>query len=691
MNYKLLILLLFIFSVYSLLSIKKISGTAYEAPEKIKVHVLVFDANVSIFLNDSTCESFTKGYCIGDVVNVTNKLVNVGNANITGSLLTRIFNRANEIHSKAWEDVKVLEGETEYYNTTYKLQDKDVDYSSTGPEIFTAMSNYSFDEKFNDTTCIFKVKKSIGTFHRSPDITKTIPPGRSEIYPAEIQLWLDDACNSTTVTLNVTQGIPGEWVSFSQDNLYLNTPIFWNSTDVNITIPPLIKEGVYDNGTIYLFSDDPHASNPVGKIKLNITVAMLDFILRVKTQEKSVCQGKIVPASINITKILPPEDVNVSITYQIIDYNHTVYDEKRDYMTISNKSVQKLYTLTAPSSVNESYYIFLVTLDYNSTLTQAYDTFKVIPCPTIPTTGGGGAGEGIGAPAPAEVTVRAISLNLSADMLTVIIGNRTSFIALVRNIGVETVESIKISIEGIPSEWVRVFPTTTNLDIGEVEEYLVIINIPTNATPGVYRLKVKATDDVESNTVILTLIIGRDPKEVAELLLKELESIRSEVKRSLLIDDCIDITIIKTFYKDAEMAFENGMKEYENKNYEGAINWFEYALPIEKKVVDKVDITLELEVETTNSSKFLIPPFYKSTDQFQLAGTYLKEKNYEKICDPLEKIKKFILVGLIFWPGIFILFIILIISIIILLKRRKQQERVKILERIKERLRTSNA
>ncbi|MCX6821270.1 MAG: NEW3 domain-containing protein [Candidatus Aenigmarchaeota archaeon] len=688
MNYKLLILLFFAFLVYSLQSIEKTSKATDEVPEKINLHISHLDVSVFILMNDSSCEFFTTGYCVGNVMNVTSKLVNnIGNMNTSGNLFTRISNRKNEIHNETWDGVNVSEGETKYYNTIYRLQNKDVDYSIVGSETFTAMSNYSFNEKFNYSICNFEVKKGIGIFSRFPgDITKTVSPSKTEIYPSEILLYLYHACNGTNVTLNKTKGIPGDWVSLSQNNTYL-VPGGVNYIDVNITIPPLTPEGVYDNGTVYIYSDDPHAHNPIAEIKLIITVAMKYFILNVTTQEKKVCPGKTIPASINITKIIPSEDVNVSMTYQILDSNMTVYDEKKDNnIQIGNESVQKLYTLTVPSSAKTDYYMFLVTLDYNSTLTQRYDMFEVVSC--IPPITPPSPGTGIEQPISPKTEVRAISLNLSVDTLTVITGNKTSFIASVKNIGSELVKSVKISIEGIPSEWVRVFPTTTDIDIGEVEEYLVVMNVPNNATPGIYKLKIKATDDIESNTVILTLIIGRDPKEIADFLLKELEGVRAEAKKSLLIGNCMDITVIKTFYQDAESSFEKGMNEYENRNYEGAVNWFEYALPIEKKVVNKVDITLELEIGTTNTSKFLIPPFYKSNEQFQLAGEYLEEKNYEKICDPLERIRKFILIGLIFWPGIVILFIILIILIIIFIRRRRGQERVKILEKVRERLRT---
>jgi len=607
----------------------------------------------------------------GDPITFNALFENIGNLNITERV---------EIHVKN----SSLDTIASYYDDSHNLTPlEDRNFSATWTPtkgtywvIANASYNSTLENKTAEENHSFEVtaREGIGTLQRIPGkITKIIQPGRSKIYPSEIQLRLDDACNGTTAILQKTQGSPGDWVSFSQDKVYLNPDGTVNSTDVNITVPFNATEGVYDNGTIFVYAD-----SQVEEIKLNITVAMIELVLNVTVQEEKVCQGGSVNANINITKIYPPEDVNVTMTYQITDSNQTTYAEKKDDISLGNESVQKLSTLTVPSSAKEGYYMFLVTLDYNSTLTQTYDTFEVISCPTATTSPGAGPGAGAEAPKPSKAGVRAISLNLSADTLTVITGNRTSFIASVKNIGTESVKSIKITIEGIPSEWIRIFPTTTDLDTGEVEDYLVVINIPINATPGIYKLKVKATDDIESNIVILTLVIGRDPKEVAELLMKELEGIRIESKKSLLIEDCIDVTVIKIFYQDAESAFEKGVKEYENKNYEGAVNWFEYALPIEKKVVDKVDITLELEIETLNASKpislFIIPSFYRPEEKIQLAGIYLQEKNYEKICDPILEIKRLVFIGLVFWLVVMISFIILVIIIVTLSKRKRKEE-----------------
>jgi len=577
----------------------------------------------------------------------------------------------------------------DYYDDTFDLPIGEIrNFSanwtpSIGSYIVTAYATYNstLETKTAEESHTFEMtkKEGIGTLQNFPNqIVDTIPPGRTKSYSPGIQLFLYKACNGTNVTLNTTKGIPGEWVSFSNNNTYL-TPDNVTIVDINITIPPLIPKGFYYNGSIFAYADGQGR-----EIKLRITVGMTDFILNVTTQEKQICQGGSVNGITNITKVTPSQDVNINLTYQIADYNLIIYDEKKEYnILLGNQPVQKLSTLTVPSSARLGYYIFLTTLDYNSTLTQAYDTFEVISCPTpteAPTGGGGGGGEIKKSTTPKTIEHKII-LNLSTDTLTVIKGNQTSFTASVNNIGKESIKSIKISIEGIPSEWISIFPETTDLAVNETKDYFVYIDIPNETTSGVYKLKVKAIDDEESNTAILTLIIGKDMKEIADLLIKELDGVRAEAKRSLLVKDCINVTTIKTIHHDAELAFEKGMDSYDKKDYESAVNWFEYSLPIEKKVVSMVDIALELEIGSFDKSQkitlALLPPNYKTKEKIQLAQVYLQDKNYEKMCDPVLEMKRLIFLGLIFWPSIGISIIVLIVLILTFIAMKRREEEYK--------------
>ena len=294
----------------------------------------------------------------------------------------------------------------------------------------------------------------------------------------------------------------------------------------------------------------------------------------------------------------------------------------------------------------------------------------------------------VGAPArriPVITPIRAISLRLSTTVLTATLGNTTSFIAYVNNTGNEEVKAVKISIEGIFSDWISITPSIANIKPGDVQEYLVTIRIPKSARTGIYRLKIKATDLVESNEETLVLVIGENYKQIADLLLEELEDIKEEASRTLLIKKCIDVTVIESIFNDAELALENGKSAYENGDYEKSIDWFEYALSTYKKVLSKADILIKMELETSKKSKFLIPPFFDAEEQFNLAENYLKEKNYEKICEPIEKIRRYIMSGLIFWPLTLILFVAVIGLIIALHRKKKRFVSWKTIKEIKKR------
>lgn len=284
-----------------------------------------------------------------------------------------------------------------------------------------------------------------------------------------------------------------------------------------------------------------------------------------------------------------------------------------------------------------------------------------------------------------------VTLNLSTDLLYVVTGNRTSFITNVKNTGTKMVESVNISLEGIPLEWIDVLPTISDIQPGETQGYLLVIDVPKDVEVGMYSLELKATNDVESNTETMILIVGKNMKEIADFLLKELEDSKSEAEESLLVEECVDVSIVKTFHKESELAFENGKEEYQRGDYIKAINWFEHAVPIERDVIQRVDTSLETEIKTLKSSRIIIPPFFNSKEQFQFTETYLSEKNYKEICGPIKRIKNLIMIGLVFWPGIVLLLIVLITVIVILWKRGKREERAEIMERLRERLDTESS
>jgi len=615
-RYKILILLVLLISV-SLYSIKT-GWISSETLQYIQVTVAIEKADITVDV--PTPPSGLNYYCPGEVVNVSSTIINSGSSNITGDLLSRILNPNNgEVHSQNWFGIDVQIGENKIYNTLYTIP--------TNPVVgtYTAEGNFSYGTQFVYSNDTFEVRKGIGNFLVSTDrISVTIPPGNHTT--RNITFWLQDACDNTIVFLNTTSDIPGNWVNFMPNNVLL-TPFITNLTSMNISVPKsFITEGTY-SGTIFAY-----ANGQVRSIALNVTVSGKAFSLNVTvpSYKKEVCPGEDVPAIIGISKNFPGI-VDINMTHQIKDFIGQVYDEENETLQM-NDSLETVSVLTAPSTTG--YYTFSSTLQHNSSIVDDSDTFRVIECVAPPPPPLPSRGRGV----PPLVKIYDITLRLSTNLLTVIRGNRTSFIAYVNNTGTETADSIKLSIDGIPMTWIEILPMELSISPGEEKEYL------------------------------------------------ELERLRALANESLSVEECIDVAIIKSYYNDAELARERGLEEYGLENYEKAIDWFEHAITVYEQVISRVDITVEMEISTTNSSKFIMPPIFDSDKQLILANTYLIEKNYRRICEPIEELRNYIMIGLVFWPVIVIIPIILIIIFVIFYQKKRKKDVIAILERVRKRL-----
>ena len=283
-----------------------------------------------------------------------------------------------------------------------------------------------------------------------------------------------------------------------------------------------------------------------------------------------------------------------------------------------------------------------------------------------------------------------LTTRMSKNLLTVITGNKTSFMAFVNNTRTETVDLVKILIEGIPLNWTNIMPLMSDIPPGETQEYLVTINVPIKTETGIYRLSVKAKNGFESEAKNLTLIMGQNPKEIADLLLTELNKVKTVAENSLLVKYCIEIPLIQASYNDAEVAYENGMREYNEANYSNVINWFEYSMPVYEQVALKVDTTVKSEISTVQNLKSITPPGFNSQKQLNLAKNYLSEKNYEKICEQITKSRNLIIIGFGVWVASIIIIVVSIIVFVIFRKKKMEFEREKALDRVRERLKNSS-
>jgi len=656
---------------------------AEEAATQIKLKISPFEVILTTYIDDQTCPEFPliPHYCAEDVINISNELENLYYLNITGNLSTSVLNTTDrEVQRDDWINVTVPAENITFRNTSYTIRGED----ELG--IFGVDSVFLYNGNYSVQNCSFWVYRDIGELYASMDtIVLTTSPGNTTTYDPPLRLRLYRACDNTVVQMNVSSGEPGNWASFNPEEIFLLSTGEENSTNITVTVPNNTDYGVY-YGWIFANAYGNVFHRNVS-INLTVIVAPINFYLKttVPPDKKEVCQGSDVYAEVNVTKLIPGQ-LDINMTYQIL-YNGTVLAETKETLTLNDvlNSTIRVPILGVPSDAELDYHTFLSILQHNETWLESSDTFKVKYCitppPPLPPSPGPSP-----APAPSPAPVKKLLLNLSTDLLSVIVGNRTSFVATVENIGNTGVKDVKISIEGVPSEWIETIPLIVTIPVKGTQGYLVVINVPKNAKTGIYKLKVKATDDVESNIEILTLIIGKDLKEIADLLLKEFEDAKLMAERSLLVEDCLDVTIIKTIHKDAQYAYEKALEEYDRENYAQAINWLEYAIPLERKVVSRVDISLEMELRASNTSKIIIPPFYEPEEQFTQAHIYFEGKDYEEICDPIEEIRKFIMVGLIFWPIIIIIIVLLMIIFIIFYRRKRKEKRVSIMKRVRERL-----
>jgi len=654
---------------------------AEETATEVKLKVSPFEVILTTYIDGQVCPEspLIPNYCAGDIVNITNELKNLYYLDITGNLSTSVINTTPvEVQRNEWLYVTVPAENIVYRNTSYVVGGDD------GLSIFDVNSIYFYDGNYSVQNCSFWVYKDIGELYASVDkIVLTVAPGSSTTYDPPLKLRLYRACDNTTAQMNASSGAPGDWTSFNPQEIFLLPTGEENSTNITVTVPMDTDYGVY-YGWIFANAYGNVFRRNVS-INLTVIVAPVNFYLKtiILSDKKEVCQGGDIYAEVNITKLFSGQ-ADVNMTYQIL-YNGSVLNEKKETLTLNDtlNSTIRIPILQVPSDAELDYHTFLAILQSNGNLTGSSDTFKVISCITPPPAPGPAPSP---APAPAPAPVKRLLLNLSTNLLSVVTGNRTSFVATVENIGTQTIKSVGTSIEGISSNWIEVIPKPTDIPVGGTQGYLVMINVPSDAKTGVYQLKVKATDNVESNTEILTLIIGENLKEIADLLLKEFEDAKLMADTSLLVEDCLDVTIIKTIHKDAEYAYQRGLEEYNKKDYAKAINWLEYAIPLERKVISRVDINLEMELRASNASKIIIPPFYEPEEQFTQAHIYFEGKDYEEICDPIEEIRKFIMVGLIFWPIIVIIIVFLVVIFVIFYRRKRKEERGGIIERVRERL-----
>ena len=117
-----------------------------------------------------------------------------------------------------------------------------------------------------------------------------------------LTIWLRDACENTTVIINKSIGIPGDWITLSRVTVSL-TPYLSNTTDVNITVPRDAEEGDYAE-YLYLRADGQRIDIPV---IIHVTKPDFELNVTIPPEKKEICQGDEIHATVDIVKNYPKQ------------------------------------------------------------------------------------------------------------------------------------------------------------------------------------------------------------------------------------------------------------------------------------------------------------------------------------------------------------------------------------------------
>jgi len=613
-------------------------------------------------------------YCPGEQVKITNTAENTGVYDTSGNLSTAVTSPSgSEVFSNKWNNVDLLSGELKSFESFLDF----ISSNETGG--YDVSSSFKYGNGIENATRSFRFKSGIGTLTASPpQIEKTIK--RENSSEETIYIWLKDACENTNVSISISSEEPGVWVNLSSNNVFL-TPNILNTSVVNITVPLNTSLGNY-LGQIELSANGQKISIP-----LIIHVAMRDIEVNITvvSTEKTVCRGSVAGATVNITKNNPPGELLMNVTYQILDPDLIIVANSSESVIV-NTNIIRNSDLTVPTSSILGYYTYLVSVQYEEVTEQDSDIFEVINCEEPPTPSGGGGGGGAPAAGGGPALNYSMTIDTSTSIISSIPGKKETLLVTIGNTGNINLKAVKLSVEGVPSTWIKILPNEVDIPYMKSQEYLVVLNIPNNAASGIYEMKIRAVSRIESETKIVKLIIGKTLEETADLMLEEMEEKRTIATEATLTKDCIDFSKIIPIFDEGEKSREKGLNNYQSKNYEKSIDWFKHSIESYDKVINQVDIRIELKIDSLKSYKIGIFPVLGLKGQKNILEGYYSEKNYGRICKPIIEISRLKKLSLIVWVLLLIVIIVLIIIFLIIRKREKEGNRKEIMSRVKERL-----
>lgn len=628
----------------------------------------------NLFLSVSTDKN---SYCPPENVSIISSIENRGNLVGTSNLFLFVTDPyGTGFKNSSWNYINVNAGQTQQIFYNYTVSDNDI------AGIYTAEGNITWNGKtrYNETT--YRVKKGFGSLVSSPSqIERTVFPG--DVIAENVYFWLLYPCYATSVYLNTSEGPPGNWVYFSDNPIYLS-PEIWNVTIVIIFIdlPWNTIPGDYIGNII---------ASIEGQIQLYIpviihvqTTGIFDVTTEVLSQYKEVCRGNQVTTKTTVIKIFPSGTFDIDLTYNIQN-NNTIYDQRNEDVAITDQ-IERYTTLQVPSNAPLGVYTFYSILNASGNNWTAnvvsYDIFQVNECIQAPSA------------APSVSRVREVEgykyeegkliLNVSRYKILTTLGNSTSFLASIKNTGNSTVQNIKLYVDGIPNEWITIFPYKYNLNPGEQQDFLVVIKPTETAKEGIYSMRLIANNTIKSNEVDMVFILGMDEESLTLTLYKEVERVRNIANKTIVMS-CLEISEINSMLKEGDELRKYGLEEMKNLNYKKAQVFFVQSLTTYENIIIKADVLMYERF--SNMKPLSIFPFsQKIKSSMERLAKNVEERDYEEFCNNIEEITKNSIYSIIL---LIIFFMIIIGNIAILVsiyRRRKERELEERIKKIKERL-----
>jgi hypothetical protein len=617
-------------------------------------------------------------YCPPDNITITTQLENKGNFGTTGNLFVHVSNPFGvDFKDQNWYGISLNPADIKEFYLSHIV---------TGSEIagvYTGRSNFTYNSKevYDETS--FRIKYGFGSLIASPSqIEETVFP--NDVIVKYIYFWLMYPCYGTYVQLNASSGPPGSWVVFTSNPVWLS-PETWNVTKVMIFIdlPWNTIPGDYIGSIQASIGEETQLNIPI--IIHVQTQAIFDITTEVLSEYKEVCRGSDVTARTFVLKVFPPETFDIDLTYRI-ETNNTMHDETKERVAISD-TLERYKSLTVPSDAPLGVYTFYSIL--NSTGTNwttsgvSYDIFTVkecLPSPPPPTPSAGPTGREEIFP----LTSKGLLLNVSRYKILTTLGNTTSFLAWVKNTKEGEIKDVKVSVDGVPKEWLTIYPYKIDLKSGESEEFLVLIKIPENAEEKIYKLNIKATDSVTSNEESLILIVGKDEESLTRLLLEELEGVRLIANRTLQLK-CLDIKEMISLFEEGERIRGLGLEEMNAKNYKKTQELFIQAITTYENDITKANVLMDIRLGKIKPFSFF--PFsgkIKLSLEILEKNTY--DRNYTEFCKSLKDVLRYSLYSILIITFSILIIIAIVVLLIYIYRRRKELDVYMRIRKIRERL-----